>query len=69
MEKQKFNYKLYDSRALTDKERATVYTVCDTLKEALSDKKTMFPDAIIFKEYLEWQKDGSCIVWSSHIIK
>ena len=64
-----FNYKLYDSRALTNKERATVYTVCDTLEEAISDKKTMFPDAVIFKEYLEWQKDGSCIVWSSSMIK
>ena len=68
MEK-KHQYTLYDARALTNKDRATVYTVCETLEEALSDKKEMFNDAVIFKEYLEKQKDGSYITWSSHIIK
>lgn len=65
----KIQYSLYDSRAIYNKERASIYSVCETLKEALSDKKTMFTDAIIFKESLEKQNDGNYIVVNSQILK
>jgi hypothetical protein len=41
-------YLLYDSRYTAEPERATVYTVAYTLKEAKEDKE-MFPDAVIVK--------------------
>lgn len=50
---QRISYMIYDSRYTTDPDRASVYTVCDSLKEARSDKRTMFTDAVIVKETSE----------------
>lgn len=44
----KYVYLLYDSRYTAEPERATVYTVSDTLEEAKEDKVS-FPDGVIVK--------------------
>ena len=41
-------YILFDSRYYNDPDRATVYTVSETLKEACDDMED-FPDAVIVK--------------------
>ncbi len=58
-------YSLYDPRYLYDKDKAILYTECDTLKEAKEDQETMFPDSVIVKETLQLSKDGK----SSVIVK
>ena len=52
---------LYDGRAITDIDNAIVYTVCDTFKEAIKDKKDFFNDAVIYKETLEEQSKNKFI--------
>lgn len=42
-------FELYDSRYLTNPDRATVYSVCDTIKEAKREKREDWPDAVIVK--------------------
>ncbi len=63
------SYALYDSRYLTNPDRAICYTVADTLKEARHDKKNSFEDAIIVKQVLREIKMNRFEVISSTIIK
>lgn len=51
--KTRIEYSLWDSRAETDKDRATCYSVCQTLKEAKREKKEDFNDAVIFRDTVE----------------
>ncbi len=60
---------LYDSRYLSNPERAVLYTTCESLKKAKTDKRESFTDAVIVKEELLWQEDtDSYKVLSSEII-
>ena len=45
----KYMYLLVDERYHYDPDRATVFTVSETLEEAKDDKKTMFPNSVIVK--------------------
>ena len=50
IEMEKTVYSLYDSRANEDIDSAICYSVCETLAEAMREKESDFPDAVIFKE-------------------
>lgn len=63
------SYALYDSRYLTNPDKATCYTTADTLKEARHDKKNSFEDAIIVKHLLRAIGMNRFEVVSSTIIK
>lgn len=63
------SYALYDSRYLTNPDRATCYTTVDTLKEARRYKKNSFDDAVIVKYVLREIGINRLEVVSSTIIK
>lgn len=63
------SYALYDSRYITNPDRAICYTTADTLKEARHDKKNSFDDAVIVKLVLREIGMNRFEVVSSTIIK
>jgi hypothetical protein len=57
--KKRICYVLYDERAeLGNTEDASVLCTASTLEEAKSDKKEMFPNAVIYKNFID--EDNVC---------
>jgi hypothetical protein len=65
--KTRIEYSLWDSRAETDRESATCYSVCETLKEAKREKKEDFPDAVIFKDTVEILNKNVMVIKSERV--
>lgn len=55
-------YWLYDERYYDNPDRAIVYCVAHSKKEAKEDKKDMFPNAIIVEHIIKKQKYKGKIV-------
>lgn len=68
MKKLRTTYYLYDSRYLSDEDRAIVYTTEDNLTDARKSKKEDFTDAVIVKKTLEHIKGNQYKVINSKII-
>lgn len=67
MPKQNKSYALYDYRYLDDPDRAMCLSMCETLKEAKSDRKD-FEDSVLVECTWEQQKDGSRLIINEKII-
>lgn len=51
-------YVIYDERAKFEVATASIYTICDSLKEAKEDKRNMFPDGVIY----EYKTKGDTLI-------
>lgn len=63
--KTRIEYSLWDSRAETDRDGATCFSICQTLKEAKREKKEDFTDAVIFRDVVEILNNNAVMVIKS----
>lgn len=61
---EEIKYGLWDSRYTTKPDRATMYSMCGTLKEAKKEKREDWPDAVIVEHTIK----GDYII-KSEIVK
>jgi hypothetical protein len=64
----KIIYALYDSRYTDNPDRASCYTILDSLKEAKEEKESDWTDAVIVKKTLKKVGKNKYEVLSSEII-
>jgi hypothetical protein len=64
----KIVYALYDSRYTDNPDRASCYSVADSLEEAKEEKESDWTDAVIVKETLKKVGKNKYEVLSSEII-
>lgn len=69
MAKQHTDYALYDGRYPTEPDRAIVFEICDTLREARQNRKEYGDDTCIVKVTCDVQKDGSYLIVKEELLK